>query len=411
MASESFHGVSISVQGGPRGSEQWYTWCTGTLDCDLASLNLAFTPADRPELKKPLGRLTCAMQEAVDGQQLCGKNVLLNAFTIHTDNQVHPTLLRALFHSATDEEGFSQIARRAEEISARRRRSSGRPGAAPALLLPERPRDNSVMERLRRHLCSENGWPPLLFPDCELYGPAGGGINHGEVLLGRGVVAIVDSNDSSRVGEYKVLFQDEAAQLQWMIGPHTRLQQMPSEELPSPGSEGRGHCCHSYLFSPDGHACLSLVFDDSDIVLTFARDLVVRQRLICLASMTAKGQKAKDLLVGEVDLLKSRLLLPTLRRWILKGFLFILGVVFLHASMMYINNPESHSAVDVLRLAFSDLHSVASFGLSAGADSVVGACRLIVPEPGRLPEANDFASTLSTGTRLPDVEDIWASDR
>jgi len=138
--------------------------------------------------------------------------------------------------------------------------------------------------------------PPLLHPGVELYATleAGGS----EVLVGKVCLALADSHEKKRVGSYFVqAFPEEPGEndgLKLPIGPHTRLDtekddgEEEEEEDANVGDEtGRvSKRCPFRLNS--GNESWLLIFADAATAQVFARDLLVRCRVMKLSSMVSR---------------------------------------------------------------------------------------------------------------------------
>lgn len=390
MAMRSFQGVTVAfpASGASQCTQQnwqatnWVTWSTGELRVDAASYALVFLPAgiNRGINGKSLGCLTAAACVPVPEPGAC------SAFVVSTNDPVH-FMVRMVFKTAADEEAFSGVVQAAQAVSSSRffdgngRRSSmrqtlamsdgGRAGAFDQLV-------NRIKQQHRGH------WPALVYAGCELYGPDPHGEAGSEVLLGRGAVALLDSEDKNRVGSYEFLFHDEGAVapiLRVPIGPRTRLLQQQEDQSGrlsmgnrlSMAAQGQGV---SFEFSAYGEDSVALRFDEEEDALGFARDVCVRQRLALLSLKTSNGLKAVAGLRGELNFVQRSGLVACMRRWVVQVFLLVAVVVLARAAILYSANPE-RPPLEVVQVALSDALAVASTAGVVAVDACATMCQML----------------------------------
>jgi len=377
-----FQGVAVCFPTGGSGhhtqddwqSADWIFWSTGELRVDNASFALVFCPGGCGNLAaKPLGCLTGAAKVAEPGG--------LNAFVASTNDPVHG-LVRLTFQSLQDEEAFATVVQAAERVCAGRYPGCGA-GARATLGNGRRSstngsrRENEVMEAIAAHVCKQHpgGWP-LVFGGAELYGPDARGEQGNEVLLGRGVVVLLDPQDTDRVGAYELMFYEECSLeliLRMSIGPRIRLSRELAKE--SGGANGRlsmasqrlsfasvrgslggaalGCPVAAFNLTSPGGLGWVLTFDDEIDAAGFARDFSVRQRLTVVSLKTSRGWRTVDELQGKLMDMQQYGILPMLRWFLWRVFMVVSLMVLFDAASLYANEPDRH-LLDVATVALQD---------------------------------------------------------
>eukprot|EP00747_Dinoflagellata_sp_TGD_P165061 gnl/TRDRNA2_/TRDRNA2_185860_c0_seq1.p1 gnl/TRDRNA2_/TRDRNA2_185860_c0~~gnl/TRDRNA2_/TRDRNA2_185860_c0_seq1.p1 ORF type:complete len:419 (+),score=58.50 gnl/TRDRNA2_/TRDRNA2_185860_c0_seq1:60-1316(+) len=378
MAMHRFQGVTVGfptktggsrAQGYESQNTEWVTWTMGELKIDSASFLTIFSPggAGNP-VAKPLGCLTGAV--ATGDARGAGSP---RTFVITTDDAVHG-FLRATFSSHSDEAGFERLARMAEVAAAgRSRRSSilcGRQstGGADEICNPQ------LLTLLAADATELAGRWPLVYGPAELYGPDPGGEVGSEVLLGRGVVCLIDPADdsASRVGAYELRFYGEGdPAARWVIGPRMTLGE--------PSLIQDSGCGPAAIFelSVPGEPQRQLAFDREAAAAAFARDFRVRHRLMALSLKTSRSLGAADMLRSEVIAMQRRGLLPTLRIWIwwlavlLALAVVVQTVMLLHADSY--RRPLAGAVAEAVQTTRTSLSTAVTSAAAAGE----AACQLL----------------------------------
>eukprot|EP00933_Yihiella_yeosuensis_P053685 TRINITY_DN51958_c0_g1_i1.p1 TRINITY_DN51958_c0_g1~~TRINITY_DN51958_c0_g1_i1.p1 ORF type:complete len:426 (-),score=80.79 TRINITY_DN51958_c0_g1_i1:273-1550(-) len=361
----------------------WVIWATGELRVDTASFALFFTPAGAPKgqmASKPLGCMLKAVEMGPTGR---GEG---KTFVATTNDPVH-SMVRMGFHTPVDEETFAALAQSAEVKHAPRffsdaRRSSVRASMASA------DGCSGANDELTMHIRSQHPdkWLALVFCGCELYGPDPRGDQGCEVLLGRGAVALLDPQDSNRVGTYELVFYDDGSADPLMrvpIGPRTRLTPQPPEEGGRLSVASRrcsyrpaGHGV-AFDFSAGGSDLFAFSFDDDTTAASFARDLTVRQRLAVLSLKTSRGRQAMTGLQGEIYALQRGGAFAVVRRAILQLMGVIFLIVLLHGVTLYMAQPEK-PIPDLAQQALSDAVSAAASASTMLVSAGSGICTTLV---------------------------------
>lgn len=383
-----FQGVSVDFPAGAsayHSKELWQTtswihWSQGELRIDTASFAIVFCPTGCGSLAaKPLGCLTSA--SLIPPSEPGG----LATFVAATNDPVHG-LLRMNFQSLTDEEGFVAIAHAAETSSGGRfpgcagrrsslsRRSSVCPGAS----------GDGLSEVMRSRINEQfMGIWPLIHGVAELYGPDPNGEQGSEVLLGRGAVVMLDAQDASRVGSYELLFFDEgyvAPLLRLPISPRLRLTQLNNALAGGANSQHRQSMDNmrpSFELTTLGGGPWGLVFDLEVDAAAFARDYVVRQRLVALSLKTSRGWRTVYELQDEISEMRRRGIFVTAQRLLYQSIVLIFISLFVYTCVLYSSDPY-RPILDVAVSAISDALS-ASFSFTGWvADASTSVCGLFM---------------------------------
>jgi len=279
----------------------WVTWSTGELTVDADSFLLVFKPSAAgggggSVKAKPLGALV--RSSPVQSQEGEGRTLVV------TTSDALSNLYRLTFQSTRHAGDFSKLADQAEAAHDAAVASGGLTEATSAEAAAAAAEAASRLEATIRASLASSGAPPLVFGGAELSGPDPSFPDGGEVLLGRGAVVILDPADEGHVGRYELLFYSEdeadgAAVWRSALGPKSTARRVQVE------ASADGPAASLQLRVREGEVH-TLSFDDAPLADAFARDFRVRQRVMELASRTAKGAKAKNELLGEIEGMKRR---------------------------------------------------------------------------------------------------------
>lgn len=242
-------------------------------------------------------------------------------------------LYRLKFKSGNSAESFARLAEKAmmEEFGQREANEVARNAESKALI-------NSVRDKL-------SGRRPLLFAGVQLLGPDSAGEAGSEVLLGEGILALLDpnwrgGNDTSdvaasrNIGEYELRFySDECgageAVKQILVGPKMTLE---AQERSRAEFDDEEEPAKMFTLSLLGGPLFTLTFDCLETADSFERDFVVRQRLMDVGLMTARRMQSVNELKSSTWYMKAErtasrvLLIPVLilvlawkSTWVAKG--------------------------------------------------------------------------------------------
>ena len=373
-----FQGVAVGFPTGPGAhnpaEQSWIHWCQGDLRIDAASLGIVFSPMGCNGLaSKPLGCLTGT--SVIPPEHPGG----LSTFVATTNDPVHG-LLRLNLQSLADEDAFVEMAEAANTSS------SGRfPGGAGhrsslasrcSSVCPGASGDNlSEATRCRINEQFPGAWP-LIHGVAELYGADPRGEPGSEVLLGRGAVVILDSQDATRVGTYELLFFDEGYAdplFRVLISPRLRITQLcPVSAMGGKLSASQQRIQRrSFEVSAPGGGPWGLVFDLEDDAAAFSRDYLVRQRLVSLSLKTSRGWRTVDELKDEIAEMRRRGLGAMLWQWLQQAAFFIAISLFVYACVLFADDPQQ-PLLGVVSTAIGDAIS-ASFSITGFMADTIGA--------------------------------------
>lgn len=290
MRSLIFSGVNVSIPAKVRGSEaeeewqevDWVNWSTGKLEVSTESFLLLFQPAGAPDAvkPKPLGNVLRSSPVAQ------GKWTL----TITTSDPIHQTY-RFAFDSERSFTEFAALAERAQ--AAHEAAKSFEPNVEAVNGMNEEMR--ALQSDVQREL-SAAGFCPLTFGDAELVGPDPAGEAGSEVLLGSGVVVLLDPPEKEskvRIGKYELLFYSTSAGhkdpiQRFDIGPRMSLKRVE-------GGGAAGDTEPMVTYSLDlglpGAPAYAVSFESPAAAEGFSRDFRVRQRLMEVSLKTARSQQ------------------------------------------------------------------------------------------------------------------------
>jgi len=355
-----FNDVSISLPAKVRGPEaeeewqevDWVTWSTGTVTVDSESFLIVFKPTGAGSVKaKPLGNMIRAA--AVGGTD---EKTLI----VTTSESMHRTY-RMTFPTSEEASEFSAIASRAEVAAndaAARTKETGDVESGDATRLES---------EIRAHFVERC---PLVFGGAELYGPDPNGEASSEVLLGRGVMMILDpQEDNKRVGSYELAFfsEDEGVDkptLSFAIAPEMTLSRQDADE------EADSDAPVTFVLQAPTMAAHSVCFEDQTTATSFSRDFKVRSKLMDLSLKTLRGRAVAQGLRGELTSLKQRSLASRIWTMLSWGLLIAVLMVAGRAVHLYSENSQRPPA-EYVSVIGQDLANTAL--LSASTTTAVGA--------------------------------------
>lgn len=401
---QSFRGVSVSFPGGSNAlysredwrSVPWPHWSTGELRVDTESLALVVVPQGCDHFRaKPFGCLTGALQaDPLD------TSIGACTFITSTSDPVH-SLIRLGFSSQDDDARFAQLAQAAEQLSAARhssRRSTlctgrrSRSGSGAAAM-----RDMALMEAITDLVRVDNpdAWP-LVYPGAELYGGEGGA----QVLVACGGVVLLDRPDANRLGEYWLAFYEEGsnqATLTIPIGPRMKIAQHsdtgldmhPGAQRPSMGGCSResiawGGAPTVFRLSVPGHQSWDIGFERKEDAEGFARDFDVRHRLTALSLKTARGQTAVGELQQQLQDIRSRGIIATLRWLSWQAVKLVCLVMLFYGGAVYLSDTDK-PVIDVVTMTVADVFDSAFVAVQRFHEAGTFMCALVTP--AQVPQA------------------------
>jgi len=285
----TFVDVMVSIPTGlpGHGEATFVQWSAGTLVVNQ-SHELSFDLAGATHLgQKRLGCLLCA-----SGVLQVDQGRTLDVKTEGSGSG--PQLYRIEFRSSKDAQVMADIADSAQskEYDAWHHAEGARSD-----------REATLEEDVRRTLKAR---VPLVHRGMQLYGADPGGDAGSEVLLGEGVIALLDppARSSERVGNYEILFYGEEngalePVARFAIGPRMVLKELPREKAEFDDDEAPAV---SFKLAIKDGPVHTVTFDDADQAAEFERDFLVRQRVMSLALASASRQAATH---GRFDNLKK----------------------------------------------------------------------------------------------------------
>lgn len=375
--SHLFRGVDVGLPSKVQGSEaeeewqevDWVTWSTGELSVDSDAFVLVFKPSAGGNVKaKPLGVLLRAnpVEHSEDGRTL-----------MVTTNDAVSKLYRLTFNSQADAVAFTKLAQQAEETCA----AGEEDAACEAMKQEEMAKLEADIQEAHAAPAAKGpqGPPPLLFVGAELCGPDPGHPAGGEVLLGEGVVALLDPPDDGKVGNWQLLLytaEDGARKptSRFTIGPATRLRRQKPQSDPSGPAAS-----FTLSFGVPGTAAEkahTISFNDDKVAELFARDFRVRQRLMELSLKHVKGQQSAQELLGEIRDLKSKTIcarLMNLLFWLLLLSLLAAGG---RVGMMYKEDQGTRKPAEYVKALVKDAQRVAQVSQRHVASAGSKACQV-----------------------------------
>jgi len=291
MRSLIFSDVNVSIPAKVRGSEaeeewqevDWVNWSTGRLEVNSESFQLLFQPAGASDAVKPKP-LGSVLRSSPVTQ---GKWTL----TIATSDPIQQTY-RFAFDSERSFAEFAALADLAQ--AAEEAAKSFEPDVAAISGMSEEMRalQADVVEVL-----SAQGFCPLAFADAELMGPDPAGEAGSEVLLGSGVLVLLDPPEKEckvRIGKYELLFYS-TSEGHWDpiqrfdIGPRMSLRRVADGGAADDAEPRATYALDLGL--PGGVPTYAVSFENVAAGEGFSRDFRVRQRLMELSLKTARSQR------------------------------------------------------------------------------------------------------------------------
>jgi len=370
-----FASVAVGLPSKVRGSEaeedwqevDWVTWSTGDLTVDEGSFLLIFKPSDGGSSmkSKPLGSLVKAslVQQGDDRRTLL----------VTTSDALH-RLYRFTFKSGKDAGAFAAMADAAESAANARLEDD-------VLVADDTLQQSQLEADVRQQL---QGRLPLIFRGVELYGKDPHGHANSEVLLGRGLVVLLDpSDDSGCVGSYELIFfgEDDGAQepvKTFLIDPAMSLkkQDVAREESDSASVLHR-------LVVLGGAEAYGLAFDAEPVAAAFARDFAVRLRVMKLASKTAKKAHTAGQLRNEIEDVKRKSAVARCMR-VMQFCLFVLVVIVLLRLGMLMQERKGRSPKDYMNILLKYVRAVQTWVASESIQASIKVCKSAV---GSVPSA------------------------
>lgn len=277
VAAETFADVEVSIPASRGGEASFVKLATGKLEIDAGLDVVLHMPP--PLDPKSLGCLTRA--SAVPQDQ-AGRSL-----DVKLGSHGSAELYRLVFLSARDAARVADLADRAMSAEFNEWEENANARANDA---------RSLSTALRGSL---SGRRPLLYDGAQLLGPDPSGDGGDEVLLGEGVVALLDPSWGANVqlggqlGEYELAFYSteqgasEPAK-RVSIGPKMRLALQERQRAEFDDDE---EPATTFTLTTSGDKKLTLTFENLEVGENFERDFVVRQRLMDVASKTAKRQQ------------------------------------------------------------------------------------------------------------------------
>jgi len=332
VARFTFSGVDVGLPAKVMGSEaeeewqevDWVTWSTGELTIDGDSYLLSFKPSGGAgSVKaKPLGSLIRAGAVATQDQER-------RTFAVTTSDSLHK-LYRFTFQSSRNSSEFERVAALAE------RAQPSRDVAEAPDIHPVSGSISALEPQIRETF--NDRWP-LIFGGSELYGyDPKTEHDSSEVLLGRGDAVLLDppedSSGRAKVGAYELLFygEDEGVRepiKRIPIGPRMTLKRRTQEDDDGPAVS------FEIAAALQGLGVLTITFDSADTAAAFSRDFRVRQRLMDVASKTAKQRGVAEELRSEIQGLKNQHFITRLWRFACVFVVFFLIAFAVRVAMLH----------------------------------------------------------------------------
>lgn len=289
MADELVHtfpDVEVSIPGGQGGEANFVKWTVGRLDVGAnldVIIHLPALPVGSLEPKS----LGCLTRASAVPQDESGRSLDVKMGKSSVQN-----LYRLVFRSARDAEAVAGLAEKAmmEEFNDWEASGKARDAQAKALLA-------AVKDSL-------SGRRPLLYQGVQLLGPDPHGDAGSEVLLGEGVLGLLDPNwrdgvdisnqaGSRDIGEYEVVFYSEesgaAKPVQRIpVGPGMKLELQERKRAEVDDEEEPAKTYQLQTMGGSGPV-FTLTFESVEVADFFERDFVVRSRLMGVGLMTAQN--------------------------------------------------------------------------------------------------------------------------
>lgn len=280
MVSQSFEDVEVSIPAGPGGESKFVKWTTGKLEIrDLVVL------LHLPGVPKSLG---CLSRASAVPQDKTGRSLDVKM----GKSGVGAALYRLVFKSSREAVLVAELAEQAmkDEFAEWEAVDTAHKATTKALLAEVK---NSL-----------SGRRPMLYEGVQLIGPDPNGEEGSEVLLGEGILGLMDPNwrdgvDVSHlaakrdIGEYEIVFYSEEVGaskpvMRLPVGPKMSLKEQPRQKAELDDEE---EPAKTLLLTMREGPVLTLTFETIEVADSFERDFEVRQRLMDVGFMTAMNQR------------------------------------------------------------------------------------------------------------------------
>lgn len=394
-----YSGVAVGFPAKVAGNEaedewqevDWVTWTTGDLTVDEDFL-LVFKPSGAGSSSgvksKPLGNLIRAAPVSQDD----GRTVVVT-----TNDSLH-RVYRFTFGASTHAAAFAKKAKAAEErtAAAERQRASAKCGTRHVAESAAR-----LEAEIREKLGSLR---PLVFVGVELYGPDPSDSSGTEVLRGRGGVALIDPPAQGNVvGTYELLFFSEDDPVK-ALRPLEKFVIAPGMVLGTQKREEDGAASFTLTTAAAGNM---LLFDCASVATGFDRDFRVRQRVMELASKTAKGRQAASNLRGEIEDLKRQTIGARFLRLVATMLTLLVLGSLIRVAMLYSEDPR-RSGPQYFTVLKHDAVKLGKWSYSTLMTPTAKVCQLLLDADGAIPrvELQNCVSLDSTSQAKRCVEDL-----
>jgi hypothetical protein len=256
--------------------------------------------------------------------------------TITTSDPIHQTY-RFAFGSERSFTEFAALAERAQAVHEAAKSFEPNVEAVNGMNEEMRVLQADVLQEL-----SAQGFCPLAFGDAELMGPDPAGEVGSEVLLGSGVVVLLDPPEKEskvRIGKYELLFYSTSAGhkdpiQRFDIGPRMSLKRVEDD-----GAAGDTEPMVTYsldLGLPGGAPAYAVSFESPAAGEGFSRDFRVRQRLMEVSLKTARSQRTASELRAR---LRERSLYAQASKIAMGVALVLVLVAFVRLVMLVLAGP------------------------------------------------------------------------
>jgi hypothetical protein len=325
---------------------------------------LVFTPENTGVRAKPMGHLINAKQLANQDED--------RTLAVTTKDALH-RVIRFTFGDIRSASDFAQLAMKASIKEGMAAKQAERNCASAR---SEAKASSELEAEVRKHLASST---PALFGAVDLYGPEPEGRHGSEVLLGRGVLALVDPPIGEKtLGSYQLLFfsEDEGVReisKRFEIGPKMGLKRQCDEDQ----LDADGPVASFVLPAHRGVPAHTITFNHPDVAESFARDYRVRQRLMEVAHKTAGSTRQVGDLRGQLEDLKQRSLYMRLLRFLcFVSVLTVIGCV-VRLAMIYAEDT-SKSVPELLQAVTRELGVFSRMWRNFWGETSNEICQLVV---------------------------------
>jgi len=247
---------------------EFVKWLGGRLDIDECNELVLAAEGSKAQ------NLGCLERASAVAQDSTGRTLVVKT-------ESAPGIYRITFQSAADARGLTSLADAIEREASEQWEQSRREAAERA-------------ETLAREVrASLRGKAPLLYKGVELFGTDPGAEEDVEVLVGSGVLVLLDAPGEGHVGQYELLFYGDEdghgkAVQTIKIGPSTRMKRRERERTALDDSEEAAITLEISTFG--GARRHAVAFDDVGAAAEFQRDFEVRQRVMELAARCAEQE-------------------------------------------------------------------------------------------------------------------------